>query len=226
MTQRNEGSSVDPYAQDQQGLASALDQLRDTLKHASSAATEVRSRVFHSGAARSDGELPWWYLPLLKVAREYVADYDRCRPQRMVASVAEFREALAIIDGAREAARSPAPEGGRLPRDADIILEALNEYDTFMLDDDYDAQGCLTRVMERMRERYEFVDRSAQPDQADLLRDAAKAIRNYQGALDDLWCNYLEHAVGGPAAWDEYGASASGSGLDTLAKIQKELGDG
>ena len=59
----------------------------------------------------------------------------------------------------------------------------------------------------------------------ELLREAVQVIRGFQGALDNLWCNYLELAVGGPAAWDEYGAPASGSGLDTLAKIQKELGD-
>jgi hypothetical protein len=35
----------------------------------------------------------------------------------------------------------------------DIIDEALAEYDGYMLDDDFDAQGCLDRIMKRMRER-------------------------------------------------------------------------
>lgn len=92
------------------------------------------------------------------------------------------KEAPQTIADALNAARSPAQEGGetdpkeRLPRDADIILEALNEYDAFMLDDDYDAQGCLTRIMKRMRERYEMVDRSPQPDPRDApLRAASSA---------------------------------------------------
>ena len=35
----------------------------------------------------------------------------------------------------------------------DIIDEALNEYRGFMLDDDYNAQGALDRIMTRMSER-------------------------------------------------------------------------
>lgn len=58
---------------------------------------------------------------------------------------------------------SPAVEGGwredprnRLPRHADIIVEALNDYDTFMQDDDYEVWTVLHRIMKRMRERYEL----------------------------------------------------------------------
>lgn len=35
----------------------------------------------------------------------------------------------------------------------DIIQEALNTYDSFMLDDDYNGLGTLNQIMKRMRER-------------------------------------------------------------------------
>ena len=35
----------------------------------------------------------------------------------------------------------------------DIVLEAINTYDGYMLDDDYDAQACLDKIMKQMRER-------------------------------------------------------------------------
>jgi len=35
----------------------------------------------------------------------------------------------------------------------DIIDEALETYRGWMLDDDYDAVGCLHKIMDRMRER-------------------------------------------------------------------------
>lgn len=41
-------------------------------------------------------------------------------------------------------------------RHYDIIQEALEAYRGFMLDDDYDAQGCLDRIMKRMKERVEM----------------------------------------------------------------------
>ena len=120
------------------------------------------------------GTLRDWYAgqAISAVIQQPLLPQQRVRTEREVVS-----EAYRIAD-AMLAARSPAPEEGeadpkeRLPRDADIILEALNEYDAFMLDDDYDAQGCLTRIMKRMRERYEFVDRSPQSDQSELLREA------------------------------------------------------
>lgn len=41
----------------------------------------------------------------------------------------------------------------RITRHHDIILEAINEYDQWMQDDDYDAQPVLDRIIKRMRER-------------------------------------------------------------------------
>jgi hypothetical protein len=38
----------------------------------------------------------------------------------------------------------------------DIIIEALVDYDGWMLDDDYDATPVLNRIMRRMRERLEM----------------------------------------------------------------------
>ena len=40
----------------------------------------------------------------------------------------------------------------------DIIKEALEDYRGYMLDDDYNAQGCLDRIINRMRERLEMSD--------------------------------------------------------------------
>lgn len=56
-------------------------------------------------------------------------------------------------------ARQHAPEGApqdRLSRHADIILEAINEYDSWLEDDDYDAHSCLKKIMARMKSRYEM----------------------------------------------------------------------
>lgn len=41
----------------------------------------------------------------------------------------------------------------RLSRDRDIILEAINAYDSYMLDDDFNADRTLRKIIERMRDR-------------------------------------------------------------------------
>lgn len=38
----------------------------------------------------------------------------------------------------------------------DIIAEAVNSWDEWMLDDDYDAMGALNRIMSRMKKRAAF----------------------------------------------------------------------
>lgn len=43
-------------------------------------------------------------------------------------------------------------------RDRDIIIEAIATYDDWMLDDDYDANLVLTRIIQKMRERIQMVD--------------------------------------------------------------------
>lgn len=43
----------------------------------------------------------------------------------------------------------------------DIILEAINTYDNFMLDDDYDAQGCLDKIVKRLNERRDLYLRAS-----------------------------------------------------------------
>lgn len=40
----------------------------------------------------------------------------------------------------------------------DIIVEALVDYDGWMLDDDFEAMPVLHRIMKRMRERLEMSD--------------------------------------------------------------------
>ncbi len=42
----------------------------------------------------------------------------------------------------------------RQGRDADIILEALNAYSEWLLDDDHAAMGAFSQIMHRMRDRY------------------------------------------------------------------------
>jgi hypothetical protein len=49
-----------------------------------------------------------------------------------------------------------ATQRDTITRDRDIILEALSDYDEWMLDDDYDAMTVLHRIMKRMRERIRF----------------------------------------------------------------------
>jgi len=44
-------------------------------------------------------------------------------------------------------------------RAMDIIDEALADYDSWMLDDDYKAMPILHRIMERMRERRDLIAR-------------------------------------------------------------------
>lgn len=39
------------------------------------------------------------------------------------------------------------------PRDRDIIIEAINSYDEWMLDEDYEPRLVLTRIIQRMRDR-------------------------------------------------------------------------
>lgn len=52
-------------------------------------------------------------------------------------------------------ADAPAQQTQRdvITRDKDIILQALAEYDAWMLDDDYDATTALHKIMKRMRDR-------------------------------------------------------------------------
>lgn len=56
----------------------------------------------------------------------------------------------ALADLQRRRASGPQ---SRPSRDRDIILQAINEYDAWMKDDDYDVRGCLDRIIGRMRER-------------------------------------------------------------------------
>ena len=51
-------------------------------------------------------------------------------------------------------------------RDRDIILEALNSYREWLLDDCYDADTCLARIVGRMKERIDIADGA--PNRADL----------------------------------------------------------
>lgn len=51
----------------------------------------------------------------------------------------------------------------RLSRHADIVLEAIQEYDASMLEDDFNAQACLDKIIKRMRERFSASDATPSP---------------------------------------------------------------
>lgn len=59
----------------------------------------------------------------------------------------------AAIAAERKSAEVLISTQDRLGRDRDIILEAINEYDGWILDDDYDADRMLGKIMMRMKER-------------------------------------------------------------------------
>jgi len=52
---------------------------------------------------------------------------------------------------------------GRLP---DLIEEALEIYRGFMLDDDYNAQGCLDKIADKLKSARDFYDVPVQPPAA------------------------------------------------------------
>lgn len=62
----------------------------------------------------------------------------------------DARKIADLLNGAAPASAEP---GERISRDRDIILEAINEYDAWMLDDDYNAGPVLDRIIKRMKER-------------------------------------------------------------------------
>lgn len=47
----------------------------------------------------------------------------------------------------------PTPHQQHLGVAWDIIEQAINTYDSWMLDDDFDANTCLKKIIEQMRER-------------------------------------------------------------------------
>jgi hypothetical protein len=58
----------------------------------------------------------------------------------------------------------------------DLIEEAIGIYDGFMLDDDYDSQRCLDRLVAKLKEGRDFYDQpatKATPDRAPAPADAA-----------------------------------------------------
>lgn len=170
MTQGNDGAAQ-MQTKDQENLAWALDMLRDSLINATSAADRVRSRVFDSGATRRDERLPWWCLPLLREARDFVARYEQGRPQRWEGDVRDLRAALTIVDAGLEAARSPAHEGGERPTvhvDAPMIARLL-------CGDAVETAHCLLEPCEGLEEW--------KPDHTELLREAVSAIRHMRETL-------------------------------------------
>lgn len=44
----------------------------------------------------------------------------------------------------------------RLPVAHDIIIQAINAYDGYMADDDFNSQACLKRIIGTMKERAEL----------------------------------------------------------------------
>lgn len=69
-------------------------------------------------------------------------------------------------------------------RHYDIIQEAIAAYDGYMLDDDYDAQCTLDKIIKKMRERIAMSDAPQHVDvaQASGMRDALEEIKKHAGA--------------------------------------------
>jgi hypothetical protein len=80
-------------------------------------------------------------------------------------------EANAAVQRARghpsPASPSVVAPQDRLSRDRDIILEAINEYDEWMKDDDYDAMTALHNIMGRMKDRAALTASPASPGKVD-----------------------------------------------------------
>lgn len=64
----------------------------------------------------------------------------------------QVAEDAATALAAASAAAPEAPQD-RISRHEDIVREAVNSYDEWVKDDDYDAQGALERIIARMRSR-------------------------------------------------------------------------
>jgi hypothetical protein len=77
----------------------------------------------------------------------------------------------------------------------DIIVEALVDYDGWMLDDDYEATPVLNRIMKRMRERLEMSD-------PPVTGSTAQALRCQRcGSVGDTYvlCSGCHQPLGGDA---------------------------
>lgn len=84
----------------------------------------------------------------------YQQDYLVEEAVRLFRVLAAPRELVAKARTTREYIRPYADFLQRRGAALDIVLEALNEYDSWMVDDDYDAHSVLRKIMDRMRERY------------------------------------------------------------------------
>lgn len=67
---------------------------------------------------------------------------------------AAHQDTLRLLTAAQvRIAELEGEKNGRISRDRDIILEAINEYDQWMLDDDYEFSVILHKIMKRMKDR-------------------------------------------------------------------------
>lgn len=84
-----------------------------------------------------------------------------------------------------------------VPRDRDIILEAINAYDDWMLDDDYEPGLVLTRIIQRMRDRIIEQNLDAMAEAGGLNGGEAEQTRvaALTEALQKLVWNWREYKL-------------------------------
>ncbi|WP_293880512.1 hypothetical protein [Sphingomonas sp.] len=91
---------------------------------------------------------------------EYRGDQDYVPTEGECAMIEDAIEGyLSLCETALAASHSPNSEVHQnRGRHYDIILEAISNYDEWMLDDDYNPQITLDRIIKRMRERLDMSD--------------------------------------------------------------------
>lgn len=84
-------------------------------------------------------------------------------PHQTVEHAAQYIEALERALATPPTQQEALAPQDRLSRHADIVLEAIQEYDAYMLEDDFNAQTCLDKIIKRMRERFSASDATPSP---------------------------------------------------------------
>jgi hypothetical protein len=141
----NPSADDDSAASDTAMFIATLDELRAALRSYAApppAEGDVREALLH---AKAD----------LEAAKIYVGNREGT-PYGIIHTLEKINAVL----------RAPPSSGGGMRasssidlqqqrgRHADIIEEAINTYDEWMLDDDYESMTILRKIMDRMRERF------------------------------------------------------------------------
>jgi len=131
----------------------------------------------------------------LAAVKAYIARAGKCQPVAIV-------EALAA---ALAASPASAEQPERIGRDRDIILEAINTYEAWSEEDEFDARRVLDEILSRMKWRVKMTEAAAPPAPApDDLRELREAAER---ASQGRWCQfhpqYCAEAKDAPrSSWD------------------------